>query len=176
MLTKGWLHGIEVFNTDEWFPIALDWCISNKLTVFSNTDIHTPINYWYDLSNSGNHRAMTLVFAKERSLNSVKDALFENRTVGFFGKILVGNENLIADLFNASIKLKAPYRQLKVNGKLMYFAELENPTDLTFVLKKEDNWMNNDRTDVIELLPRTISIVSYSSDLSSLEFQLNKCY
>ena len=176
LLAKGWLHGIEVFNTDEWFPIALEWCISNKLTVFSNTDIHTPINYWYDLSNSGNHRAMTLVFAEERSLNSVKDALFENRTIGFFGKILVGTENLIADLFNASVKLKKPYKQSKINGKLMDFAELENPTDLSFILKKSKNWMNNDRTDVIELLPRSISIVSYPSDLSSLEFQLTNCY
>lgn len=176
LLAKGWLHGIEVFNTDEWFPIALDWCASNNLTVFSNTDIHSPINYWYDLSNSGNHRAMTLVFAKTRSVDAVKDALFKNRTLGFFGKTIVGNEKLIVELFNAAINLKKPFRQTKRDGKIIFFAELENPTDLTFILKKEGEWKNNDRTDTIELLPRSSSIINYSEDFKHLEFQLTNCY
>ncbi len=176
LLEKGWLHGIEVFNTDEWFPIALDWCDSNNLTIFANTDIHSPINYWYDLSNSGNHRAMTLVFAKTRSVDGVKDALFKNRTIGFFGKALVGNEKLILELFNASINFKKPFRQEKRDDKIEFFAELENPTDLTFILKKEGKWKNNDRTDIIELFPRTKAIIGFPEESEYLEFQLTNCY
>lgn len=176
ILAKGWLHGIEVFNTDEWFPIALDWCNKNELTVFSNTDIHTPINYWYDLSEVGSHRAMTLVFAEARSLQAVKEALFKQRTVGFFGNTLVGNEELLTTLFQASVKLKKPFRQIKRNGKTIYFAELENPTDLTFILKKEGDWKNNDRGDVIELKPGASAIISYNEENKQLAFQLTNCY
>lgn len=176
LLAKGWLHGIEVFNTDEWFPVALDWCDKNELTVFSNTDIHTPINYWYDLSEAGNHRAMTLVFAEGRSLEAVKDALFKQRTVGFFGNTLVGSKELLTKLFHASVKLKQPFRQTKRNGKTIYFAELENPTDLTFILKKEGDWKNNDRSDVIELMPGTNATISYNEENKPLEFQLSNCY
>lgn len=176
LLEKGWLHGIEVFNTDEWFPVALDWCKKNELTVFSNTDIHTPINYWYNLSEAGSHRAMTLVFAKDRSLEAVKDALFEHRTVGFFGNSLVGSKDLLTKLFHASVKLHQPFRQTNRNGKVFFFAELENQTDLTFILEKEGLWKNNDRSDIIELLPGRSKIVSYNDECEQLEFQLTNCY
>lgn len=176
LLAKGWLHGIEVFNTDEWFPIALDWCIAKDLTIFSSSDIHTPINYWYDLSKSTNHRAMTLVFAKIRSEEAVKEALLEKRTIGFFGSTLVGKDSLIIELFNASVKLSNPFRQTNRDGKTIFYAELENRTDLTFILKKEGSWKNNDRTDILELLPRSSSIISYSEGNEYLEFQLTNCF
>jgi hypothetical protein len=176
LLEKGWLHGIEVFNTDEWFPVALDWCNKNALTIFSNTDIHTPINFWYNLSEQGSHRALTLVFAKDRSLEAVKDALFNHRTVGFFGNTLIGSKDLLTELFNASVKLQKPFRQTNRNGKVVFFAELENLTDLTFILKKEGDWKNNDRSDIIELVPGSTAIISYDETDRQLEFQLINCY
>lgn len=176
LLKKGWLHGIEVFNTDEWFPIALDWCHSKGLTVFSNTDAHEPINYWYDLHQPGSHRAMTLVFAKSRTLDGVKNALFAKRTIGFFGNTLVGSEELLIELFNASVKLHKPFRQTQKDNKITYFAELENPTDLPFTLKKEASWEDNARTDLVQLPPRSITIINYSADNELLEYQVTNCY
>jgi len=176
LLDKEWIHGIEVFNTDEWFPIALEWCIKKNLTVFSNTDIHTPINYWYDLSNRYSHRAMTLVFAKSRSLEAVKDALFDKKTIGFFGNTLVGSEDLITELFNASIIFNKLSRQRTRGSRTISFIKLENPTDLPFILKKKGDWKNNDRSDIIELLPRSSFIVNYSDEFKHPEFELLNCY
>lgn len=176
ILEKGWLHGIEVFNTEEWYPIALKWCKEKKLTVFSNTDIHTPINYWFDLSRPYSHRPMTLVFAKDRSINGVKEALFAKRTIGYFGATFVGNDELITALFRASVNLHPPFRHILRDGKVTYYAELENSTDLTFNLEKVGIAKHNDRTDIVELLPESITIINYTENENELNYLLTNCY
>lgn len=176
ILEKGWLHGIEVFNTEEWYPIVLKWCKEKELTVFANTDIHTPVNYWYDLSRPYSHRPMTLVFAKNRTLYGVKEALFENRTLAYFNDILAGREDLIKGLFHASIILHPPLRQVKADGKVTYFAELENPTDLTFNLEKEGKAKHSDRTDIVELVPESKTIINYLENEDVLYYRLTNCY
>lgn len=176
ILGKGWLHGIEVYNTEEWYQVALNWCIDKDLTVFANSDIHAPINYWYNLSHPYSHRPMTLVFSKNRTLDGVKEALFENRSLAYFDHILAGKEDLLKELFHASIILHSPFRQVENNGRKTYFAELENPTDLTFILKKEGAAKSNDRTDLVKLLPKTITIIKYKYNEDVLYYQLMNCY
>src|SRR4030042_4442491 len=73
-LEKGWMHGAEVVNGPEYYPLVLQWCLDKKLTFMSNTDVHDPIAMDVDFQ-SGEHRAMTLVFAREKTLESVKQAL-----------------------------------------------------------------------------------------------------
>lgn len=172
LLEKGWLHGIEVFNTDEWYPIALKWCKEKNLTVFSGTDIHTPINYWYDLSDPLNHRAMTLVFSKDRNTEGVKEALFAKRTIGYFGDTFVGSDELIRELFNASVILHPNFRSAEVKGKKTLYAELENSSDLPFILQKTGDRGRKDSPEIIELWPRTIKTISFSEEQDKLEFLL----
>jgi 3',5'-nucleoside bisphosphate phosphatase len=176
ILDKGWLHGIEVYNTEEWYQVALKWGIEKELTVFANSDIHAPINYWYDLSHQYSHRPMTLVFAKSRTLDGVKEALFERRTLAYFDDILAGKEELINELFHASIILHPPFRQVERNGEITYFAELENPTDLTFIMNKEGIAKNNDRSDIVKLLPESITIINYKGEEVVLNYRLKNCY
>ncbi len=176
ILEKGWLHGIEVYNTEEWYPIALKWAKEKNLTIFANSDIHAPVNYWYNLSIPYSHRPMTLVFAKERTLNGVKEALFDRRTLGYFDDLLVGREDLIKSLFNSSTTLNPPFRQAAKTGTRTYFAELENHSDLTFILKKEGNAKRNDRTDIVKLLPESITIINYRENEKELTYSLTNCY
>ena len=39
LVKKGWVHGIEVFNSDEWYPVALGWCMERNLAVMANSDM-----------------------------------------------------------------------------------------------------------------------------------------
>jgi len=176
ILEKGWLHGIEIYNTEEWYQIALKWCMEKSLTVFANSDIHAPVNYWYDLSRPYSHRPITLVFARERSLNGVKEALFEKRTLGFFDHILAGREDLIKELFHASVTLHPPFRQSGKDGNRTFYAELENHSDLTFILKKEGKAKRNDRSDIIKLFPESIAIINYKEAEEELDYSLTNCY
>ena len=60
------MQGIEVANGDFYYPEALQWCLDKKLTMLGTSDIHQPIQTDIDFD-KGEHRTMTLVFAKERT-------------------------------------------------------------------------------------------------------------
>ncbi len=97
------LHGIEVVNETSYYPEALIWANTKNLTIFGNSDIHSPINMQYDLIRS--HRPMTLVFAKERTKSSIKEALIGHRTVIYFDNKLIGKARYLELLFFESISI-----------------------------------------------------------------------
>jgi hypothetical protein len=88
LIKKGHLQGIEVVNeltySDEALQIALDY----NLTIMGTSDVHGLIDWLYDVPEGG-HRPVTLIFAKERTEESIKEALFARRTVVWFVDILI---------------------------------------------------------------------------------------
>ncbi len=149
---KGWLHGIEVYNWDEYYPIAFGWCNQKSLAYIGNTDVHMVAPYEFNLANY--IRPMTLVFAEERSLAAIKDALFERRSVALFGDEMAGPETLLQQLFDASVIVKKPFRKVKDE----VFFEITNPTDLTFRLENKAPAMGSPSS--IGLYPGKTVIVS----------------
>lgn len=148
---RGWLHGIEVYNWDEWYPVSLDWCINKNLSFIANSDIHIVASHRFNYEKY--KRPMTLVFAKERSLNGLKNAMFERKTVAFFANQLAGPEKLLQQLFHASLKINKPF---KTENELAY-VEISNPTDLTFIL--ENNSPVHQSPKKIEIFPGSTVII-----------------
>ncbi|HYW80759.1 MAG TPA: hypothetical protein VE890_14355, partial [Thermoguttaceae bacterium] len=82
MVENKWLHGMEIANGGSYYPNAHRWCLEKNLTMLGNTDIHDP-----DLrqaSTTDDHRTMTLVFVKEKTLDGLKEALQQGRTVVWY--------------------------------------------------------------------------------------------
>ena len=119
------LNGIEIYNNKDYYSIAFDWALQKNLTVFANSDSHIPTSMSYDLVNS--HRPLTLVFAKERSLDGIKEALFKGQTAAFTDNMVRGREEWLKPLFYSCVKI------IRNGGKIM----LTNKSGLTFDL--EDN-------------------------------------
>jgi len=65
------------------------------------SDVHDLIDW--DFIEKGLHRPITLVFAKEKSVESLKEALFAGRTVAIFNDLWVGKEAYLVPLLEASI-------------------------------------------------------------------------
>lgn len=105
------MNGIEVTNGDSYYPEAHQWAIEKNLTMFGNSDIHPPS--LITQTTAENHRTMTLVFAKERSIDAIKEALVEGRTAVWFEDKLIGREKYLQALFNESIKISKPYHRTK---------------------------------------------------------------
>lgn len=130
-LDLGWMHGLEVFNGNSYYPNAHQWALDNNLTLLGATDVHGPIDerYAYHL---GQHRAMTLLFVKEKTLEGLKEALFERRTVAFSQEMLIGREEWLRPLVEASIHIKHP--RVMLRGRTAAFVEIKNlcaaPLDL----------------------------------------------
>ncbi|MBR8534116.1 hypothetical protein KDU71_00960 [Carboxylicivirga sediminis] len=167
--SKNMLHGIEVANSNEWYPVALDWCIDKELTVFGNSDIHAPINLKYDLSNRHAHRPITLIFARDKSMQSVKEALFEGRTIAWYGNIIAGKESLLSELVSASIELKTAFRETKKKGNTWCYAELNNTSDIPFVLQDKDG-------NEIVLKPLSSVIVKFDKKTAALNYKVMNAF
>ncbi len=158
LLEKGWMHGAEVVNGPEYYPLVLQWCLDKKLTFMSNTDVHNPIAMDVDFQ-SGEHRAMTLVFAREKTLESLKQALFERRTAVYQQDRLVGDPLYLKAIMDAGITVRNP--GITVTGKDRVFVQITNNLELPLVLKAEKELedvtfpeavtLSPDRTTVLEI-------------------------
>ncbi|MCJ7447028.1 MAG: hypothetical protein MUO72_05005 [Bacteroidales bacterium] len=128
---KGWMHGIEVFNEKEWYPEAIQWAMEKNLAVTGNSDIH---DFYENYYNTGRFpiRPVTLVFAREKTEESLKEAMFAKRTATLFFNKLVGKKEFIEPLVNQSIRVAEPH--LWQDG-YAWFA-VENLTDIEFTLVK----------------------------------------
>ncbi|MDR2424539.1 MAG: PHP domain-containing protein [Prevotellaceae bacterium] len=103
------IHGVEVFNYDEYYPVAIDWCRDKGLAFSANSDIH----YIVDGDYGNSIRPMTLVFATERSEKGIRDALFAGRTgVSAFDKTPI--RELLTD-FHVNQNIKEPQYDLFSN-------------------------------------------------------------
>jgi predicted metal-dependent phosphoesterase TrpH len=133
LVEQGYLNGIEVVNGRDYYPEAHRWAIDKKLTMFSNSDIHAPLNLDYHV-HAGDHRPLTLVFAKERSQNAIKEALFARRTVVYSGDKLIGEEQFLKPIFEGSVKFTT--NTITTTGKARVFLQLANSSDITYELER----------------------------------------
>ncbi|WP_318311721.1 Sb-PDE family phosphodiesterase [Flagellimonas crocea] len=131
-IKKGELHGIEVINTGDYSEESLTLALENNLTIMGTSDIHGLIDW--DYVEKGHTRPITLVFAKERSIESMKEALFEGRTVAVFNSLLVGKEENLVPLLNASIKFeKAKY----IDNTTILEVTLKNVTSSDLIFENQ---------------------------------------
>lgn len=129
MYENNWLHGLEVANGSSYYPQAHQWCLDKNLTMLGNSDIHAPsIDYQYT---PDKHRTLTLVLAKERTHESVREALFARRTVVWHGNRLIGRPEHLKLIFDAAVTVSPVHL---TQGRRGYF-EIANRTmlDLQFV-------------------------------------------
>jgi len=128
---KELFQGIEVVNGDEYYPLALKWAQEKKLTLMGNSDNHDPISMNYDFC-IGQHRPMTLVFAKECSEVSIKEALLARRTAVYFENNIIGDEKYLKPIFDKSVQMLKSEIEFKGKGKAS--VRITNTSELDFDL------------------------------------------
>lgn len=133
LLQKGMLHGIEVYNWDNWYPIAIDWARDKNLASFANTDMHGVVP---DLRGVGRYlRPMTLVMVKERTEEGLRQGMINRRTVAFFAGKLAGPEEWLRKIFDASVQITTERR---VRRNRQHTLILTNVTDIPIELQSAD--------------------------------------
>lgn len=131
LVENGMLHGIEVVNSREYYPEAHRWCIEKNLTMLSNSDIHNPLNLDYAV-HAGDHRPITLVFARENTAESIREALFDRRTAVYSGHQLIGDKKFLRPIFDASISIRNP--EITLRGKRRVYVQVHNDSDINYEL------------------------------------------
>ncbi len=131
---KGWLQGVEVVNGPDYYPEAHQWCLDKKLTFLGDSDAHSPIQMEYDFA-KGEHRPMTLIFVRESTEKEVKEALTARRTVVYWKDKLIGEEDLLEALFQASLCILNPDPVVKGQGSA--FLQVHNLSEVDIALEAE---------------------------------------
>jgi len=125
-----WLHGMEVANGDTYYPTAHKWCLEKNLTMIGTSDIHDT-----DLrrkSTSSEHRTMTLVFVKERTLDGLKEALQQGRTTVWYADQLIGRREWLEQLFAKCVSIAPP----NVNSGSTTWVEIRNACNADITLER----------------------------------------
>lgn len=131
---EGLIDGIEVSNGGSTYPNIIDRAREEKLFVAANTDIHTTTAEYYRLK--GHMRNMTLIFAKECTLESLREALEAKRTLAYSGGYISGDEQLLKDLFLASVKCEIVSTNKKTGEKTV---SITNMCSFTYQFKASKN-------------------------------------
>lgn len=151
---EGLVDGVEVVNGDEIYPGIVDRCVQGGMYITANTDIHATTAADYRVN--GTDRPMTLIFAKDQSLESVREALEAQRTLALAYNNLWGADQLLKDLFVACVKVE------NVSGRKY---KLTNLSSIPFVLQQ-------DGANRVHLDPMTSIFLTISKGDSALVFNV----
>jgi len=168
LISEGLLHGIEVVNEGTYSDEALKIAQENNLTIMGTSDIHGLIDWLFDIPGGG-HRPVTLVFARERTQESIKEALQAGMTVAWFKNNLIGNEAQLVPLLNSCLKA----------GEVSYMeetsvavAKISNVSDATMVLRSSSDYTFHEHSDLIEIPPHSSVELSIKTVDEMDSFQL----
>ena len=101
--SEGLIDGVEVMNGNEFYPGIIDRVKEYDQFIAANSDIHGTTANDYRLT--GVDRPMTLIFAKENTLESLREALEAGRTLAYGYNTICGDEQLLKDFFAAGVKV-----------------------------------------------------------------------
>ncbi|MCJ7729461.1 MAG: Sb-PDE family phosphodiesterase [Sedimentisphaerales bacterium] len=128
---NGWMQGIEIVNENSYYPLAHKWALEKKLAIVGNSDIHDPICLGYDLC-KGEHRPMTIVFAKESNEDAIKEALLARRTAIYYKNSIIGEEKYLRSIFEKSVRI--PEAEVTIRGKGKAYIRIHNESEVDFEL------------------------------------------
>jgi hypothetical protein len=149
LIDEGLLHGIEVVNDVTYSDEALQIALDHNLTIMGTSDIHGLIDWQYEVP-SGGHRPVTLIFAREKSAPSVKEALMQRRTAVWFNNTLIGREEHLTPLVQACLSIeKAVYQK----DKTVLQITIQNHSDAEFLLDNQSSYTFHANADVVRIAP-----------------------
>ncbi len=154
-IREGKLHGIEVVNVKLYSDEALKIALDNNLTIMGTSDIHGLTDWDFNIPHGG-HRSVTLVFAEERTPESVQEALIAGRTVVYANEGFIGREEHMLPLLKESLRVKsASYR-----GDTQILAlDLENITHSDIIIDNASDFTFHEQTDVVVLKAQDVTRV-----------------
>ncbi len=169
LIENNLLHGIEVVNDQTYSPEALDLAIKHGMIPIGTSDVHGLVDYSYRLLEGG-HRPVTLVFAKEKSEESIKASLFAGRVVSWYNNLLVGSEEWLLPLIKASLKFD--YKGY-IGPSSVLQVEISNVSDASFILKNKGSFTFQTDSDIITIEPHSqkMLLIRTLDDLERVELQ-----
>lgn len=169
LIADSLLHGIEVVNELTFSDEAMRLALENNLGVIGTSDIHGLVDWQFDLAEGG-HRPITLVFAKEKTEASIKEALFAGRTVAWYKDMLIGKEEHLVPLITSCLEIgKIKY----VGDSNLAEVEIKNNSDADFIINSVSAYNFHGSSDVFTLEAHSTTKLEIKTMVRLKEFSMN---
>ncbi len=147
------IHGIEVVNEFTYSDEALQIALDHNLAILGTSDIHGLIDWDYEIAKGG-HRPVTLVFAEEKTEESIHEGLRARRSVAWHQNTLVGRESELLPLLYSSITIENTQFRPRTS---VLMVELRNHSDARFLLQNTSDFSFHKHADIVEVSPHALT-------------------
>ena len=117
VINKKLLHGIEVVNFDTFSEEAMQIALDNKLTMIGTSDVHILIDWDFNIEKESYHRPITFIMSENRTIKSIRDALFNGDTFIWYRDLVIGKHKNLKQVIDNNLKVVSKgygYRDRKV--------------------------------------------------------------
>lgn len=126
---EGLIDGIETFNSADIYPLAIERAKKYNFFTVGATDAHGSISR--DYTSVHPIRNLTMIFAKDKSLESLREAMDNKLTVAYAWGHMTGETGLLSDLFKASIQRRVERTDADGSSTVA----LTNTTSINYALR-----------------------------------------
>jgi hypothetical protein len=133
LLKEGLFQGVEIYNNLTYSGEALELAQEHKLTLLGTSDVHGLVDWSYNIPEGG-HRPVSLVFAKEKNEEAMKEAMENRQSAVWFKNTLVGPQEFLGPLVKASLEIK--HRSI---GPVPIL-QIHNHSDADYILLNTSNY------------------------------------
>lgn len=168
LINKRLLHGVEVTNERTYSDQAIQAALDHDLTMIGTSDVHDLVDWDYNIPHGG-HRPVTLVFSKKRDQKGLKRALFQGRTIVWYNNLMIGKNEWMSPLIDASLTLDSVgyYKNYE-----LAIIKIRNHSDARFILKNKTEYDFYQHSDLVEIEPHTIKQLAIVSGKKLSSFDL----
>ena len=117
IIDKKLLHGIEVVNFDTFSEEAMQIALDNNLTMMGTSDVHILIAWDFNIEKESFHRPITFIMSNNRTMSSIRDALFNGDTFIWYRDLIIGKSNNLKQVIDNNLEVISKgysYRDRKV--------------------------------------------------------------
>ena len=155
IIDKKLLHGIEVVNFDTFSEEAMQIALDNNLTMMGTSDVHILIAWDFNIEKESFHRPITFIMSKNRTMNSIRDALFNGDTFIWYRDLIIGKSNNLKQVIDNNLEVISKgysYRDRKVE---ILQIELKNKSVAPINLNYTGEYTFHNDYKFINLEPRS---------------------
>jgi len=159
VIDKKLLHGIEVVNFDTFSEEAMQIAIDNDLTMMGTSDVHILIAWDFNIEKESFHRPITFIMSNNRTIKSIRDALFKGDTFIWYRDLIIGKSNNLKQVIDNNLEVISKgysYRDRKVE---ILQIELKNKSVAPINLNYIGEYTFHNDYKFINLEPKSSKII-----------------
>ena len=170
------LHGIEVVNFDTFSEEAMKIALENELTMMGTSDVHVLIAWDFNIAKESFHRPITFIMSENRTIKSIRDALFRGDTFIWYRDLIIGKSNNLEQVIDNNFEIISKGYGYRDRKAVILELELVNNSVAPISLNYTGKYTFHNDYKFIELKPKSSKTIFVKTkkveETLNLEFEI----